>query len=189
MKPFHIVAPVVMFGLFGFAYAQHRKSAVAAETARAEAAAITASAEIAAKAQAEQKAREDSARRAAERLAQELKLAEDRRAQHEAENLRIREETADYAKRAAELASTHRSLETQLGAAKAARNKPRRRNLFPRPRRGAGRDRKTHRRAGAPTPDGNPRAQSRRHLARRRVAPPCDRPALSRLRPGRHRAL
>ncbi len=120
MKPFHIIAPIVLFGIFGATYLHHSRTTAAAEQTRlTEITQAAAQADLA-KAQAEQKARDDAARRAAEKLAGELKAQAELDARWAADDLRLRAETDDYIKRGETLERKIKDLEVKLGAVRAS---------------------------------------------------------------------
>ena len=120
MNTFHIVAPIVLFGLFGATYLHHSKTTAAADQTRLAAINQAAAQADLAKTQAEQKARDDASRRTVEKLAAELKAQAERDAQWAADDLRLRNETADYIKRGETMEREIKELEVKLSAARAS---------------------------------------------------------------------
>jgi hypothetical protein len=123
MNRFYIIAPLILLVLFGSIFWQNSKTAEArAARLAAERAAIE-EAGLREKEASERKAREDAEKRAATREAEEKKKEDDRRLKYEAGLAQLAEETADYQTQFAASTAEIASLERQLAALRAARDR------------------------------------------------------------------
>jgi hypothetical protein len=129
MNRFYLIVPLVMVCLFGGVYWQHHNTSTAEAARLAAAAELARAAEAAQKDEAARLAREDSARRAAERVAEEQKKEDEKRAKWTADGLRIEEETARFTARVAELTREIAQAEVELAALRTAEEKLDRENF------------------------------------------------------------
>ncbi|MCF3651789.1 hypothetical protein [Synoicihabitans lomoniglobus] len=114
MNKFYIIVPVIMMAIFGFIYSDFtKKDAIRVEHEAAELKAI-ADAEAAEKAEAERQAKEDAARRTAEREADEARKIAERREKWEAVGQQIADSTAKYKAEADKFSAEAQDLEIQL---------------------------------------------------------------------------
>lgn len=120
MNRFYLIVPLVLLGLFGGVFWQHHQTASVEAAQKSAAAELAEAAETAKKDDAARLAREDSSRRAAERVAEEQKKEDEKRARWLADGQRVTEETARFAARIAELNRETAQAETELAALRAA---------------------------------------------------------------------
>jgi hypothetical protein len=123
MNRFYIIAPSILLILFGGIFWQNSKTAEArAAQLAAERAAIEQT-ELQKKEESERKAREDAEKRAATREAEEKKKEDDRRLKYETSLAQLAEETARHQTQFAASTAEIASLEKQLAALHADRDR------------------------------------------------------------------
>lgn len=123
MNKLYIFVPALLLAAFGGMYAMHSKEAAAKAALTAAEAANRAEAEKAKKAEAERQAREDAEKRTAERLAEEKRKEDEKRAKWEAAGKQIADDTATYQAQAGKNVSEARALEAKLAALRAEKDK------------------------------------------------------------------
>lgn len=126
MNKLYIIVPALLLAAFSGVYLVHTKDAAAKSVLVAAEAAKKTEAERARKAEAERQAREDAERRSAERIAEEKRKEDERRAKWEAAGKQIAADTDAYRMRAEKNADEARALEAQLAALRAEKEKTRR---------------------------------------------------------------
>lgn len=123
MNKLYFIIPVLLLAAFSGVYVMHSKDAAAkAALVSAEAAKKT-EAEKAKKAEAERQAREDAEKRTAERLAEEKRREDEKRAKWEAAGKQIADDTASYRTQAEKNAAEAKALEAKLAALRAEKDK------------------------------------------------------------------
>jgi len=114
MNKLYIIAPVILFAIFGVIYynsAQHHKVEIVVKAKQVAAAKL---AEDTKKKEAEAKARADADERTAKRVAEEKKKEEEKRAKYEAQSKEIADSTAKYSADANKYSKQGAELEIQL---------------------------------------------------------------------------
>jgi predicted ribosome quality control (RQC) complex YloA/Tae2 family protein len=129
MNRLYLIFPIILLGLFGGIYWQHSQVAATEAATRASEMERLKNEELARKATAERTAREESTRRAATREAEELKKEEEKRIRWEADEQRIKEETAQFSKRGAELMSEIERVEKELAGVRVTKDRVDRENF------------------------------------------------------------
>lgn len=122
-KWMYVISVGSMLTVFLFFYFAHLKDAEAHEKVRAEQVAQQQREAAAKKAEAEEKARQDAEKRAAERAAEEAKKEADRIAKWEATSLEIQTSTNDYLAKGDQFQKQINSLELELAALRANKEK------------------------------------------------------------------
>jgi chromosome segregation ATPase len=121
MNKFYVIVPLVLCGLFAFVYIDHSKDMDVKKAQIAEAKAKAEAEEAAKKAEAERKAKEDSDRRTAERLAEEKKKEDEKRAKWAAAGKEIQDDLDGYNAKIAQFTKQIAALETELKNVRADR--------------------------------------------------------------------
>ncbi len=123
MNRSYVIVPVILLAIFGFFYWQFMQTAEVKEKERQTKIAQEKAAADAKKKEAEAKARADAEKRNAEREAEEKKKADEKRAKHEADIQKIRDDIAKYTGQANDNAKTVARLEQELTNLRAQREK------------------------------------------------------------------
>jgi hypothetical protein len=122
MNKIYVIIPLLLTLAFGGVYLMHRKdAAVKAEIAKVEAERAAAE-EAAKKAEAERQARADADKRTAERLAEEKRKEDEKRAKWEAAGKQIVDDTAAYQAQAEKNAAEIKAQEAKLAALRAEKD-------------------------------------------------------------------
>jgi hypothetical protein len=122
MNKLYVLVPILLTLAFSGVFVVHQKDAEANKVAVAAEAAQRAEAEAAKKAEAERQAREDAERRTAERLAEEKRKEEEKRAKWEAAGQQIADDTATYLAQAEKNAAELKALEDKLASLRAEKD-------------------------------------------------------------------
>lgn len=122
MNKLYLIVPALLLACFGGVYAMHTKDAAAKAAIVAAEDAKKAEAEKAKKAEAERLAKEDADRRTAERLADEKRKEDERRAKWEATGRQIAQDTATYQAQAEKNLAEAKALEGKLSALRAEKD-------------------------------------------------------------------
>ena len=122
MNKLYFLVPALLLAIFGGLYVAHTKDAAAKAGLVAAEAAKKAEAEKAKKAEAEREAKEDADKRSAERLAEEKRREDEKRAKWEAVGRQIAADTATYQAQAGKNAAEVKALEAKLAALRAEKN-------------------------------------------------------------------
>lgn len=116
MNKIYLLVPLLLLLAFAGVHTWHQRDADARRALAAAEAERVAAVEAGKRSEAERFAREDAERRAKERLAEERRLTDEKRAKREAERARIDAETEAFLAQARKLAAEAKALEARLVA-------------------------------------------------------------------------
>jgi hypothetical protein len=122
MNKLYLIIPLILTIAFGGIYMQHTKTAAAEKQQELSAKAKVEAEAAAQKAEAERQAKADADKRETDRIAEEKKKEDDKRAKWDADSQRIAADTATFTATAAEHAATVKKLEAQLTALRAEKD-------------------------------------------------------------------
>jgi len=121
MNKLYLIVPLILTIAFGGIYMQHTKTAAAEQQQILDAKAKADADAAAQKAEAERQAKADADKRESDRIAEEKKKEDDKRAKWDADSKRIADDTTTFTATAAEHAATIKKLDAELAALRAAK--------------------------------------------------------------------